>query len=59
VLFDPNDGALRSTEMEFRDGSVFRNEFRNAEVNPAVPPDLLSDALPPGTKIVTPAASGR
>lgn len=46
--------ALVANEMRFSDGSVLRNDFTNAVVNPALPPAWLEFDLPADFKQVEP-----
>jgi len=48
--------ALGATELHFADGSVLRNEFRAAEVNPELPPDHFKAPLGEGYKVKEPLA---
>ncbi len=41
VVLTADDYSLRSTQLEFPDGSKMRNDFINAEVNPATSSDLF------------------
>ena len=54
ISFATNDYALRATELQFADGSTMRNEFRNAQENPALDPALFHPEIDPDFKIVEP-----
>ena len=54
IAFATNDYALRATELQFADGSTMRNEFRNAQENPALDPALFHPEIDPDFKIVEP-----
>jgi outer membrane lipoprotein-sorting protein len=53
IGFSTNDFALRSTELQFADGSTLRNDFRNPQLNVKIDPVLFSPALD-GFKVVEP-----
>lgn len=55
VGFSPADGALRSTQLTFADGSTLHNRFTNAVLNPVLEPDLFRAVVPPEFKVVEPA----
>lgn len=54
IAFSTNDFSLRSTELQFGDGSTMRNDFRNAQLNLQIAPELFKPKLDPGFKIVEP-----
>lgn len=54
VAFGTNDWTLRSTELQFADGSKMLNEFRNPKLNPLLDADLFAPALDADIKIVEP-----
>lgn len=45
IGFSTNDFALRSTELQFADGSTLRNDFRNPQMNVKIDPVLFSPSL--------------
>ncbi len=54
VSFSTNDFMLRATELQFGDGSVMRNDFRNGQVNPRIDEGLFAPKIDPEFKIVEP-----
>jgi len=54
IEFDRRDLMLHATELRFADGSLMRNDFSNAVLNPDIKPDQFSPAIPPNYKIVEP-----
>lgn len=54
IEFDPKDFALKATELQIADGSVMRNDFGVATLNPSIDPELLSPKIPGDYKIVEP-----
>jgi outer membrane lipoprotein-sorting protein len=45
---------LRATELQFADGSSFRNDFTNAMLNPKIDDKMFSPPIPPDYKVVEP-----
>jgi len=54
IEFDRRDQMLHATELRFADGSLMRNDFSNAVLNPDMPPDQFSPAIPTDYKVVEP-----
>lgn len=54
IGFSTKDFSLRSTELEFADGSTLRNDFRNAEVNPKLDESLFAPKLPSDYRVSEP-----
>ena len=54
IVFDTKDFALRSTELQFADGSTMRNDFKNPVLNPKIEPDEFSPKIPGDYKVVEP-----
>jgi outer membrane lipoprotein-sorting protein len=54
VAFGTNDWTLRSTELQFADGSKMHNQFRNPKLNPSLDENLFNPLLDPDIKIVEP-----
>lgn len=54
-----NDFTLRSTELQFADGSTMRNDFRNAKLNPKLEDELFAPKLAGDFKVVEPAKGNR
>lgn len=54
IEFDRQNLMLRATELRFADGSLLRNDFTNAVLNPTINPDLLSPQIPSEFKVVEP-----
>jgi outer membrane lipoprotein-sorting protein len=54
IEFDRRDLALHATELQFADGSILRNDFSNAVLNPPVTAEQFAPAIPPDYKVVEP-----
>ncbi|HVV72673.1 MAG TPA: outer membrane lipoprotein carrier protein LolA [Verrucomicrobiae bacterium] len=54
ISFDTKDFSLRSTELQFADGSTMRNDFKNPVLNPRIEPDTFSPKIPSNYKVVEP-----
>jgi outer membrane lipoprotein-sorting protein len=54
VSFGTNDWTLRSTELQFGDGSTMHNQFTNPKLNPPVDEKLFNPVLESDIKIVEP-----
>jgi len=54
IIFDTRNHSLRSTQLEFADGSKMRNDFKDPVLNPAIQPALFAPTIPPDYKIVEP-----
>ena len=54
VTFSTNDFMLRATELQFADGSIMRNEFTHAQLNPPVDRALFNPKIDPDYKVVEP-----
>jgi outer membrane lipoprotein-sorting protein len=54
IGFSTKDSSLRSTELQFADGSIMRNDFKNAELNPQIDDSLFSPKLESDYKISEP-----
>jgi outer membrane lipoprotein carrier protein len=54
IDFDTKDHSLRSTELQFADGSKMRNDFKNAVLNPAIEADRFAPQIPGDYKVVEP-----
>ena len=54
ITFDTRTFLLRSTELQFADGSTMKNEFSNATVNVALDETLFSLAIDTDFKITEP-----
>lgn len=59
ISFGASDSALKATELHFGDGSIMRNEFRNAVVNPKLDRVLFQPQLEPDFQVVEPMARAR
>jgi len=57
IIFDTKDHSLRSTELEFADGSKMRNDFKNPVLNPRIESDLFAPQIPGDYKVVEPLKS--
>jgi outer membrane lipoprotein-sorting protein len=54
IEFDRRDLALHATELQFADGSILRNDFSNAVLNPPVTAEQFAPTIPPDYKVVEP-----
>lgn len=54
VSFGTNDWTLRSTELQFGDGSTMHNRFTNPKLNPTIDEQLFNPKLESDIKIVEP-----
>ncbi len=54
IGFSTKDWSLRLNEMQFADGSIMRNEFKNAELNPQVDDALFAPKLESDYKVIEP-----
>jgi outer membrane lipoprotein-sorting protein len=54
IEFDRRDLMLHATELRFADGSLMRNDFSNAVLNPDIKPEEFAPAIPPDYKVVEP-----
>ena len=54
IGFGTNDLSLRSTEMQFADGSRMRNDFTHPAINPKIEPDLFTPKLSADYTVVEP-----
>jgi len=54
IAFDTKNSSLRSTELQFADGSRMRNDFNNAVLNPEIDSDLFQPRIPDDYKVVEP-----
>lgn len=54
IVFDSKDQSLRSTELQFADGSKMHNDFKNPLLNLKIEPDLFNPQIPSDYKVVEP-----
>ena len=54
IAFSTKDSSLTSTELQFADGSIMRNDFQNPELNPKLDESLFTPKLESDFKIVEP-----
>ncbi len=54
IEFDRRDLMLHATELRFADGSLMRNDFSNAVLNPTVNLEQFAPVIPPDYKVVEP-----
>ena len=54
IGFSTKDFSLRTTELQFADGSKLRNDFKNSELNPKLEDNLFAPKLDSDIKIVEP-----
>ena len=55
LVFRASDFAMIANQIEFADGSILRNEFRNIVLNPELSDDVFSMDVPDDFTIVEPA----
>ena len=54
IGFSTKDFSLRSSELQFADGSTLRNDYKNAELNPKLDESLFTSKLNSDYKISEP-----
>ena len=54
IALDMLTSMLRSTELQFADGSTMRNDFTNQVMNPVIDPALFAPDIPNDYKVVEP-----
>ena len=54
LTFDLQGASLRSTELQFADGSTMRNDFLNPKLNTAMDRALFAPVIPPEYKVAEP-----
>jgi outer membrane lipoprotein carrier protein len=54
IGFSTKDFTLRSSELEFADGSKLRNDYTNSELNPKLDESLFDQKLPSDYKVTEP-----
>jgi outer membrane lipoprotein-sorting protein len=54
IAFSMKDSSLRSTELQFADGSTMRNDFKNPQLNPQLDESLFAPKIESDYKIVEP-----
>lgn len=54
ISFDTKDHSLRSTELQFADGSKMRNDFKNPMLNPPIDATLFAPQIPSDYRVVEP-----
>jgi outer membrane lipoprotein-sorting protein len=54
IDFDTKNFALNATELHFADGSMLRNDFKSAVLNPPIDPQQFSPPTPADYKVVEP-----
>jgi outer membrane lipoprotein-sorting protein len=54
ISFGTNDWTLRTTELQFADGSTMHNRFENPKLNPPIDEKLFNPALEGDIKVVEP-----
>jgi len=57
IEFDTKENSLKSTELQFADGSKMRNDFKNPVLNPKIEPERFSPQIPGDYKLVEPLKS--
>jgi outer membrane lipoprotein-sorting protein len=58
IVFGTAALDLRATELVLGDGSILRNDFTNAVLNPALDPALFEPEIGPGFRVSAPAREG-
>jgi len=54
IGFSTKDFTLRSSELEFADGSKLRNDYTNSQMNPKLDETLFNQTPPGGYKVTEP-----
>jgi outer membrane lipoprotein-sorting protein len=54
IGFSTKDSSLRSTELQFADGSIMRNDFKNPELNPKLDESLFTPKIPGDYEVAEP-----
>jgi outer membrane lipoprotein-sorting protein len=54
IAFSIKDSSLRSTELQFADGSTMRNDFKNPQLNPQLDDSLFTPKIDSDYKTVEP-----
>ena len=54
IAFNTRDNSLRSTELQFADGSKMRNEFKNPVLNLPIDPTQFAPPIPDDYRVVEP-----
>jgi outer membrane lipoprotein-sorting protein len=54
IGFSTKDFTLRSSELEFADGSKLRNDYTNSQLNTKLDEALFDQTLPSGYKVTEP-----
>lgn len=54
IAFSTKDSSLRSTELQFADGSIMRNDFKNPEINPKVDESRFNPKIPDDYEVSKP-----
>lgn len=54
IAFDTTTFALRSTELQFADGSTMRNDFKDSKANPKIDDRQFAPSIPAGYKMIEP-----
>ena len=54
IAFSTKDASLRSTELQFADGSIMRSDFKNPQLNPQLDESLFAPKIESDYKVVEP-----
>jgi outer membrane lipoprotein-sorting protein len=54
IAFATNDFSLRATELQFADGSIMRNDFTNAVLNPKLDEALFTPKFDKDFQVIEP-----
>jgi outer membrane lipoprotein-sorting protein len=54
IGFSTKDFTLRSSELQFADGSTLRNDYTNSQLNPKIDESLFSQEVPGDYKVTEP-----
>lgn len=54
IGFDTSNFSLRSTELQFADGSTMRNDFKNQVLNPTIDAQMFTPQISPDYKVIEP-----
>lgn len=54
IAFSTKDFSLHSTELQFADGSIMRNDFKSPEINPKLDDSLFATQIPSDYEVSKP-----
>jgi outer membrane lipoprotein-sorting protein len=54
IAFSTGDNSLKATELQFADGSIMRNDFMNAVLNPKIESEMFTPKIETDIRVVEP-----